>query len=83
MLDKIEEIVNNTPAVENSASRFGNPAFRTFYDKVSEARLSEQIIFRAYTQDIRAVGTIITWHITKPVKGYHPGNICLLHRSVG
>ena len=83
MLDKIEEIVNNTPAVENSASRFGNPAFRTFYDKVSEARLSERIIFRAYTQDIRAVGTIITWHITKPVKGYHPGNIYLLHRSVG
>jgi hypothetical protein len=39
MLDKVEEIANSTPAVENSASRFGNPAFRTFYDKVSEVCL--------------------------------------------
>ena len=36
VLDRVEEIAKNTPAVENSASRFGNPAFRTFYDKVSE-----------------------------------------------
>ncbi|PFH45380.1 hypothetical protein AMATHDRAFT_78042 [Amanita thiersii Skay4041] len=26
-----------TPAVDNAASRFGNPAFRTLYDKISEA----------------------------------------------
>ena len=36
VLDRVEEIAKNTPAVENSVSRFGNPAFRTFYDKVSE-----------------------------------------------
>ncbi|RDB17062.1 Serine/threonine-protein phosphatase 2A activator 2 [Hypsizygus marmoreus] len=36
LLDLVEQIVNDTPPVENSASRFGNPAFRTFYDKVSE-----------------------------------------------
>ncbi|KAF9461796.1 Phosphotyrosyl phosphatase activator [Collybia nuda] len=36
MLDEVEEVANNTPPVENSASRFGNPAFRTFYDKISE-----------------------------------------------
>ncbi|KAM6495267.1 Phosphotyrosyl phosphatase activator [Amanita muscaria] len=35
-LDRVEELVKETPAVENSASRFGNPAFRTFYDKISE-----------------------------------------------
>ncbi|KIM80663.1 hypothetical protein PILCRDRAFT_528915 [Piloderma croceum F 1598] len=40
VLDKVEEIAKNTPAVENSASRFGNPAFRTFYDKVSESASS-------------------------------------------
>jgi hypothetical protein len=32
----VEEIARGIPAVENSASRFGNPAFRTFYDKVAE-----------------------------------------------
>lgn len=38
VLDRVEEIANGIPPVENSASRFGNPAFRTFYDKVSEVR---------------------------------------------
>ncbi|KAL0945999.1 hypothetical protein HGRIS_012275 [Hohenbuehelia grisea] len=37
VLDRVEEIAKETPAVENAASRFGNPAFRTFYDKVLEA----------------------------------------------
>jgi serine/threonine-protein phosphatase 2A activator len=36
ILDSVEQIVKHIPPVDNSASRFGNPAFRTFYDKVSE-----------------------------------------------
>ncbi|KIY68319.1 Phosphotyrosyl phosphatase activator [Cylindrobasidium torrendii FP15055 ss-10] len=36
ILDDVEAIVKDTPPVQNSASRFGNPAFRTFYDKVGE-----------------------------------------------
>ncbi|GLB41145.1 putative PPIases accelerate the folding of proteins [Lyophyllum shimeji] len=36
VLLKVEQIARDTPPVENAASRFGNPAFRTFYDKVSE-----------------------------------------------
>ncbi|EGO01354.1 hypothetical protein SERLA73DRAFT_179537 [Serpula lacrymans var. lacrymans S7.3] len=36
LLDQIEKIANDTPPVENKASRFGNPAFRTFYDKVQD-----------------------------------------------
>ncbi|KAF5372463.1 hypothetical protein D9758_005127 [Tetrapyrgos nigripes] len=36
ILDKVEQVAKDTPPVENSASRFGNPAFRTFYDKVNE-----------------------------------------------
>lgn len=36
VLDKIEEIARETPPIDNSGSRFGNPAFRTFYDKVKE-----------------------------------------------
>lgn len=37
MLDRVEDIAKATPPVDNKASRFGNPAFRTFYDKVAEA----------------------------------------------
>ncbi|KAF9484253.1 Phosphotyrosyl phosphatase activator [Pholiota conissans] len=36
LLDKVEKIAKDTPPVDNAASRFGNPAFRTFYDKISE-----------------------------------------------
>jgi hypothetical protein len=36
ILDKVEQLTKETPPVENAASRFGNPAFRTFYDKVSD-----------------------------------------------
>ncbi|KAK2462628.1 hypothetical protein APHAL10511_005361 [Amanita phalloides] len=34
VLDRIEELAKETPPVDNAASRFGNPAFRTFYDRV-------------------------------------------------
>jgi hypothetical protein len=36
ILDEVEKIVQETPPVDNAASRFGNPAFKTFYDKVEE-----------------------------------------------
>ncbi|KAI0356875.1 Phosphotyrosyl phosphatase activator [Trametes cingulata] len=36
ILDRVAETARNIPPVDNKASRFGNPAFRTFYDKVSE-----------------------------------------------
>lgn len=36
VLDKVEETARGIPPVDNKASRFGNPAFRTFYDKVQE-----------------------------------------------
>ena len=39
ILDNIDQVAAETPPVNNSASRFGNPAFRTFYDKVSQVRL--------------------------------------------
>ncbi|RXK35674.1 serine/threonine-protein phosphatase 2A activator 2 [Tremella mesenterica] len=37
ILDEILEIAKATPPVDNKLSRFGNPAFKTFYDKVGEA----------------------------------------------
>lgn len=39
VLDRVEELARATPPVDNKASRFGNPAFRTFYDKVQEVCL--------------------------------------------
>ncbi|KAJ9102510.1 hypothetical protein QFC21_002910 [Naganishia friedmannii] len=36
ILDQVESIARDTPPVDNAASRFGNPAFKTFYDKVEE-----------------------------------------------
>ncbi|KAI6163516.1 Phosphotyrosyl phosphatase activator [Pisolithus thermaeus] len=32
ILDKVEEAVKHTPAMDNKASRFGNLAFKSFYD---------------------------------------------------
>ena len=40
VLDKVDETAKGIPPVDNKASRFGNPAFKTFYDKVLEVRLS-------------------------------------------
>ncbi|KAI0252737.1 Phosphotyrosyl phosphatase activator [Lactifluus subvellereus] len=37
VLDRVEGLAKETPPVDNAASRFGNPAFKTFYDKVEEA----------------------------------------------
>lgn len=39
ILDSVQEIAKATPPVDNKQSRFGNPAFKTFYDKVGEASL--------------------------------------------
>ena len=36
ILERVEGLAQDTPPVDNSRSRFGNPAFRAFYDKVSE-----------------------------------------------
>lgn len=38
VLDKVEQIAKDIPPVDNKASRFGNPAFKAFYDKVTEVR---------------------------------------------
>ncbi|TIB68841.1 Phosphotyrosyl phosphatase activator [Wallemia mellicola] len=36
LLDKIDEIASASPPIENNQSRFGNPGFRTFIDKLVE-----------------------------------------------
>lgn len=35
ILDEIQQLYHDTPPVDNGKSRFGNPAFRTFYDKLA------------------------------------------------
>lgn len=37
ILDQVLEIAKATPPVDNKLSRFGNPAFKTFYDRVGAA----------------------------------------------
>ncbi|KAH9034706.1 Phosphotyrosyl phosphatase activator [Lactarius pseudohatsudake] len=36
VLDRVEALARETPPVDNATSRFGNPAFKTFYDKVQQ-----------------------------------------------
>jgi len=36
ILNRVEKIAREIPPVDNAASRFGNPAFRTLYDKIQE-----------------------------------------------
>jgi serine/threonine-protein phosphatase 2A activator len=54
ILDRVDEVVAAHPPVDNAKSRFGNPAFRDFYDEVSEVRKARglaqgYIIRHAYT----------------------------------
>lgn len=37
MIDAVDTIAQQTPPIDNAQSRFGNPAFQTFYDKVKES----------------------------------------------
>lgn len=37
ILDAVLEIAKETPPVDNKLSRFGNPAFKTFFDRVADA----------------------------------------------
>jgi serine/threonine-protein phosphatase 2A activator len=34
VLNRVRQLAEETPPVDNKVSRFGNPAFKTFYDKV-------------------------------------------------
>lgn len=44
MLGAVEQTVKDTPPVDNGKSRFGNPAFKDFYDKVAEVRFSLSLL---------------------------------------
>lgn len=61
-LDNVEEVAKATPAVDNSASRFGNPAFRTFYDKVSEVSTNSIISSRHWPRSITSPRKAIMQH---------------------
>ena len=36
LLQKLESWVESIPPVDNKLSRFGNPAFRTWYDRAAQ-----------------------------------------------
>ncbi|GAA5911633.1 hypothetical protein JCM6882_008060 [Rhodosporidiobolus microsporus] len=56
LLDEVEGIIKATPPVDNGLSRFGNPAFRTFYDSVASraTALHEQLpgLDKAYIPEL-------------------------------
>ncbi|GAA6018781.1 hypothetical protein JCM11491_003445 [Sporobolomyces phaffii] len=49
VLDGVEAIARATPPVDNGKSRFGNPAFRDFYDKVAAAADDDELRTQAAT----------------------------------
>ena len=54
VLDGVEALAKETPPVDNATSRFGNPAFRTFYDKVQQVRENDRFSFLSGDQDLTA-----------------------------
>jgi serine/threonine-protein phosphatase 2A activator len=42
ILEKIKTIALAHPPVDNKASRFGNPAFREFYDQLNQVSNSQK-----------------------------------------
>ncbi|POY75621.1 putative Peptidylprolyl isomerase [Rhodotorula taiwanensis] len=56
VLDDVKQIYHDTPPVDNGKSRFGNPAFRTFYDKV--AQRSQELHRRIPNLDERYVAEL-------------------------
>ncbi|GAA5857839.1 hypothetical protein JCM8547_005999 [Rhodosporidiobolus lusitaniae] len=58
LLEEVEQVIKDTPPVDNGLSRFGNPAFRTFYDEVASrsAKLHERIpgLDQSYVKELSA-----------------------------
>ncbi|KAI6161892.1 Phosphotyrosyl phosphatase activator [Pisolithus thermaeus] len=54
ILDKAEDVVKDTPPMDNKASRFGNPAFRIFYDKVGDLTHSLHATLPHFPEDATA-----------------------------
>lgn len=84
VLDRVEKIAKQTPPVDNSASRFGNPAFKTFYDKVQEVRLPLSLLHPIQLIDqhvsMCGIGCPIASRIdTQSPEGGYPGGVGLLH----
>jgi hypothetical protein len=44
VLDSVEQTAKDTPPVDNGKSRFGNPAFKTFYDCVADVSLPFAVV---------------------------------------
>ena len=81
MLERVLEMANSIPPVDNKASRFGNPAFRTFYDKVQEVSCAIYwtcMLLISVTDRPRTSS-----HTTESTGGSHSRNISLLRRIVG
>lgn len=63
-MDKIEQLVKETPPVDNKSSRFGNPAFKTFYDKLSA--VSSYFLVQTNYLALRHAKESTSWHESLP-----------------
>ncbi|KAI9225745.1 MAG: Phosphotyrosyl phosphatase activator [Piptocephalis tieghemiana] len=59
MLNTLKDWVKEIPAVENAKSRFGNPAFRDFYDRVHDHQSSLLSPLGLSQEEIEEVGTYL------------------------
>lgn len=70
------DIAKHTPPVDNKLSRFGNPAFKTFYDRVGE-------VSREWCVELSPGVERSPRENTKPPPGRHRRDRRVLYRVVG
>jgi serine/threonine-protein phosphatase 2A activator len=83
VLDNVEQLAVDTPPVNNSGSRFGNPAFKTFYDKLAAVRTHIIYIHTHTSSHADAAGALITRWPPRPPPTGNPRSMRLLYRGVG
>ena len=91
VLDEVEQLAHNTPPVDNKGSRFGNPAFRTFYDKIAEVSqslfISSSIQLSSPSANVllppRLELEVISRQDPKSARGSYSGGAGLLQRELG
>ncbi len=51
VLDRVDQLITDTPPVDNGKSRFGNPAFKDFYDKQQQVSVGSSAARRPCEAD--------------------------------
>lgn len=76
LLDEVETIADETPPIDNAKSRFGNPAFQAFYDKIVSVsavlilvltglELIKHFVHARHPPEIRTTPSTYPWSTTE------------------